>query len=104
MLIPNLEGLLVRLHEGHEARLIPADDAERQLRKLWRKYGKGSLSADQLKRRFTLADLKRSAHHDEDLRPGHPRPSELSATLAMASRLSTTSASISSLGTCRAST
>ncbi len=68
MLTPNLEGLLVRLHEGHEARLVPADDAERQLRKLWRKYGKGSLSADQLKRRFTLADLKRSAHHDEDLR------------------------------------
>ena len=67
LMTPNLEGLLVRLHEGHEARSIAAGDAERQLRKLWGEYGKGSLSADQLKRRFTLTDLKRVAHHDEEL-------------------------------------
>ena len=67
LMTPNLEGLLVRLHEGREARSIAAGDAERQLRKLWPEYGKGSLSADQLKRRFTLANLKRAAHHDEEL-------------------------------------
>ena len=65
---PNLEGLLVRLHEGHETREIAARDAEGQLRKLWPEYTKGLLSAEELKRRFTLADLRRAARHDGELR------------------------------------
>ena len=65
---PNLEGLLVRLHEGHEAREISARDAQRQLRKLWPEYRKGSLSAQELKRRLALTDLRRAARHDEELR------------------------------------
>ena len=65
---PNLEGLLVRLYEGHETRVIPANDAERELRKLWPDYQKGLLSAARLKRRFGLTDLRRAARHDEALR------------------------------------
>ena len=68
LVTPNLEGLLVRLHEGHEARVIVANDAERQLRRLWPEYQKGTLGADQLKRRFQLSDLKRAARHDPELR------------------------------------
>lgn len=67
-LTPNLEGLLVRLHEGHETRVIPATDAERQLWKLWPEYKKGLLSAEQLKRRLGLKDVRRAARHDEELR------------------------------------
>ena len=68
LVTPNLEGLLVRLHEGHEARVLVANDAERQLRKLWPEYDKGTLSADLLKRRFDLSDLRRAASHDPGLR------------------------------------
>ena len=65
---PNLEGLLVRLHKGYEARRVPARGAENQLRKLWSPYSKSSLTADQLRQRFSLGDLKRTARHDEELR------------------------------------
>lgn len=65
---PNLEGLLVRLHEGHETRGISASDAARALRKLWPEYKKGLLTAKQLKRRFDLKDVRRAARHDEALR------------------------------------
>ena len=65
---PNLEGLLGRLHKGRETRVIAASDAERQLRKLWPEYRKGSLSAQELKRRLALTDLRRAARHDEELR------------------------------------
>ena len=68
LLDSNLEALLVRLHEGRETHEIAARDAERQLRKQWPKYSKGSLSAEELKRRFTLTDLRRAARHDEELR------------------------------------
>ena len=66
--IPNLEGLLVRLYKGHETHFVPARDALRQLRKLWPEYRKGTLSAGQLRRRFALADLRRAARHDEEMR------------------------------------
>ena len=66
--IPNLEGLMVRLHKGYETRLVPARDALRQLRKLWPEYRKGMLSAEQLRRRFALADLRRAARHDGEMR------------------------------------
>jgi len=52
LVTPNLEGLLVRLHEGHEARVIVANDAERQLRNLWPEYDKGALSSDLLRAAF----------------------------------------------------
>jgi hypothetical protein len=68
LMTPNLEGLLVRLYEGHETRVIPASDAERELRKLWPAYKKGLLSAEELKRRFGLTDLRRAAYHDDALR------------------------------------
>ena len=68
LMTPNLEGLLVRLHEGREAHAIAASDADGQLRKLWPEYKKGSLSADRLRRRFALTDLRRAALHDEELR------------------------------------
>ena len=68
LMTPNLEGLLLRLHEGHETRALAAPDAERQLRKLWPEYTKGSLSAEELKRRFALTDLRRAARHDQELR------------------------------------
>ena len=68
LMTPNLEGLLVRLHEGHETHRIGAGDAEVQLRRLWPEYDKGSLSADQLTGRFTLADLTRAVRHDPQLR------------------------------------
>ena len=42
--VPNLEGLLIRLYNGHETRFVSAPDALRQLRKLWPEYGKGALS------------------------------------------------------------
>lgn len=67
-MIPNLEGLLVRLHEGRETHAIAPGDAERQLKALWPEYRKGSLRADQLKRRFGFADLNRAARFDEELR------------------------------------
>ena len=66
--IPNLEGLLVRLHKGHETRFVPALDVLRRLRKLWPEYRKGNLTAGQLRRRFALADLRRAARHDEQMR------------------------------------
>lgn len=68
LMTPNLEGLLVRLHEGRETRVIPASDAARELRKLWPEYKKGLLSAERLKRRFRLKDLRRAARYDEALR------------------------------------
>ena len=65
---PNLEGLLLRLHEGREQRSITAEVAERELPKLWPEYVKGSLTAAHLKQRFSLVDLQRLARHDEQLR------------------------------------
>lgn len=67
LLTPNLEGLLLRLHRGHQARAIPSDEALRQLRKLWNGYDKGSLSATDLSKRFELADLRRAARYDRYL-------------------------------------
>ena len=43
LMTPNLEGLLVRLHEGREPHVITASNAGRQLKSLWRDYNKGSV-------------------------------------------------------------
>lgn len=64
---PNLEGLLVRLHAGQEQRKIRASDSESELRKLWPAYQKPP-TAEQLRQRFTLADVRRAAVHDQHLR------------------------------------
>lgn len=65
---PNLEGLLLRLHAGQEQRSIRPDDAMTELRKQWPDYAKGSLSADRLRRRFSLSDVQRAAVQDDQLR------------------------------------
>ena len=63
---PNLEGLLLRLHEGYESRKI-GNNAESALRKVWSEYSK-QLTADQLRRRFALSDLQRAAQYDSELK------------------------------------
>jgi len=62
---PNLEGLLLRLHEGHENRRI-GNNAEAELKKVWPEYSK-QLTADQLIQRFVLSDLQRAAQYDDEL-------------------------------------
>lgn len=63
---PNLEGLLLRLHKGHEQRKVPGQDAFNELRKVWPEYKK-SLPAEWLAQRFKTADLLRAARHDGHL-------------------------------------
>lgn len=65
---PDLEGLLLRLHQGHERRSILGGDTMAELRKVWPEYSKSLLTADQLKRRFAVSDLQRAARHDRGLR------------------------------------
>ena len=64
---PNLEGLLFRLHQGHERRRTTAGDSMTELRKVWPEYRKPP-TADQLSGRFTLSDVRRAARHDKELR------------------------------------
>ena len=64
---PNLEGLLVRLHTGQEQRRIAASDSESELRRMWPAYQKPP-TAEQLRQRFTLDDVRRAAAHDQHLR------------------------------------
>ena len=64
---PNLEGLLVRLHAGQEQRRIRASDSESELRKMWPEYQKPP-TAEQLRQRFTLDDVRRAATYDQHLR------------------------------------
>ncbi len=63
---PNLEGLLVRLHAGHETRDPPADQTLRELRRLWPQYQKPPSARDFLDR-FSMTDLKRVAAFDPHL-------------------------------------
>jgi len=65
---PNLEGLLLRLHPGHESRGIAAGDSMPELRKIWLEYSKSSLTAEQMNQRFTVSDLRRAARYDQGLR------------------------------------
>ena len=65
---PNLEGVLLSLHEGRERQQTRAADTKRALRKLWPDYSKSSLTADRLSRRFTVSDVRRAAEHDSQLR------------------------------------
>ena len=63
---PNQEGLLLRLHEGQKRRQVTAREAGRLLRKEWPDYRKPP-TAEQLRERFTLADVRRAATHDQQL-------------------------------------
>ena len=63
---PNLEGLLLRLHVKHETRMVPANIALGQLRKLWPEYEKPA-TAMELGNRFALVDLKRVAQIDNHI-------------------------------------
>lgn len=65
---PNLEGLLLRLHQGHESRQIKAVDSMTKLQKVWPEYRKSSLTADRLRKHFDVSDVRRAARHDDDLR------------------------------------
>ena len=64
---PNLEGLLYRLHEGHEAQFPEAKEARQRLKKLWPENEK-PMPASALSRRFDLRALQRVARQDTDLR------------------------------------
>lgn len=66
LLNPNLEGLLFRLHAGHEQRQVRAQDAVKELKKVWPEYDKPP-TAGQLDQRFNATDLLRVAQHDEYL-------------------------------------
>ena len=63
---PSLEGLLIRLHSGHETQ-FQADAAKMRLGRLWPEYEK-PMSAGALADRFGLDDLRRAARHDDGLR------------------------------------
>ena len=65
---PNLEGLLLRLHEGYENRQIAAGNSTAELCKVWPEYSKSSLAADQLTGRFDVSDVRRAARHDDELK------------------------------------
>ena len=64
---PNLEGLLLRLHEGHAQRRAAATSAERELRQVWPEYRKPP-TVDQLRQRFVVSDVRRAAQYDQELR------------------------------------
>lgn len=67
LLEPNLEGLILRLHEGQETRKPAPGSVENDLKKLWPGYRKPP-SADDLQKRFGVDDLRRAARRDERLR------------------------------------
>ena len=64
---PNFEGLLLRLHEGREKQFPTADEAKRNLQRLWQNYRKPA-SAEELHKRFGIEDIRRVAPHDSNLR------------------------------------
>lgn len=66
-LVPNLEGLLLRLHPGYENRIISKQSVKREFQKKWSDYKKPT-SAETLSRRFQLQDLQRVAQTDTNIR------------------------------------
>lgn len=69
---PKLEGVLLRLHAGHERRFPSAEDTNRHLLRVWPDVWGGNhrraVDADTLGRRFALGDLRRAAACDGELR------------------------------------
>lgn len=66
-LVPNFEGLLLRLHPGYENRTVSKQTAKRDLQRKWPEYDK-AFSAEILSRRFQLHDLQRVAQTDANIR------------------------------------
>ena len=66
-LVPNLEGVLLRLHPGSENRSVPARIAKKELQKKWPEYHK-PMSAIKIHSRFTLQHLQRAARTDINIR------------------------------------
>lgn len=64
---PNLEGLLLRLCPGCETRFVAPGLALSTLQLAWREYVK-PMPASALGKRFDIADLRRAARHDDQLR------------------------------------
>lgn len=64
---PNLEGLLIRLHEGFKHKKVKKGTEGARLQKLWPGHSKPP-TTNQLIRRFRLDDLRRAAQHDAGLR------------------------------------
>lgn len=64
---PNIEGVLLRFHPGQEKRQPTANNAERRLRKFWPEYHKPA-SAEKLRKRFGIEDIRRAALYDNGLR------------------------------------
>ena len=63
---PNLEGLLLRLHDGYERRRVMKGAVNARLRRVWPDYRKPPTQF-QLSGRFGRNDLRRAAQHDQDL-------------------------------------
>jgi hypothetical protein len=63
---PNQEGVLLRLHEGHEQVFPTASRVKEALRLVWREYEK-PIEFRELRRRFTLECLATAARHDPAL-------------------------------------
>lgn len=63
---PNFEGVLVRLRPGFEAKNPGKKEAEGLLKRHWPNYEKPE-NAEALRKRFTLADLRRAARRDDEL-------------------------------------
>ncbi len=66
-LVPNLEGLLLRLHPGYENKVVSKQTVKRDLKKKWPEYKKPT-SAEILGRRFELQSLQRVARKDVNIR------------------------------------
>ena len=65
-LVPNLEGLLLRLHPDCENQFLSVQDTRRSLRRRWPGYDKPP-SAHEFGRRFQLQDLRRVATQDANI-------------------------------------
>lgn len=63
---PNQEGVLLRMHKGHEAKSYNAAKVKEKILKQWPSYKK-PINAAQLSSRFTIDDLERSAKYDAEL-------------------------------------
>ena len=64
---PNFEGLLVRLHREYEGLNLAPGRVDEYLKRVWPTYRKPQ-SAKSLTDRFSVADLRRAAKHDGQLR------------------------------------
>ena len=67
-LCPNLEGVLLRLHRGHEREFPQANDATSRLKTLWPDYEKKDIIARELQAKFDVDDLKRAVESDTEIR------------------------------------